>query len=181
MDLDSDDDGIPDSIEAQFTGSYNVATTNITAPVDTDGDGTPDFLDTDSNGDGTLDTVQADLTLSGVDADSDGLDDGVDSADSAFGPINAGITNVVSAYPHTMSTTQVNWRFLPSPGCIGGSTYACNIVQNGTFDTDTLWTKGSGWTISGGVAANFNGSLTDSSLNQTVSGLNGGRLQVKSR
>ena len=27
-----------------------------------------------------------------------------------------------------------------------------NLVTNGTFDTDTDWTKGTGWTISGGVA-----------------------------
>lgn len=27
-----------------------------------------------------------------------------------------------------------------------------NLVQNGTFASDTAWTKGTGWTISGGVA-----------------------------
>jgi hypothetical protein len=32
-----------------------------------------------------------------------------------------------------------------------GSPYA-NIVQNGTFDTDSDWTKGTGWSISGGTA-----------------------------
>ena len=32
-----------------------------------------------------------------------------------------------------------------------GSPYA-NIVQNGTFDTDTNWTKGTGWTIANGKA-----------------------------
>ena len=118
VDLDSDDDGIPDNIEGQLTASYSATATNITALVDTDKDGTPDYIDTDSNGDGILDTVQADLTLSGVDADGDGLDDGVDSNDSAFGPINAGITTVVSAYPHTRKPDQVDWRFLPGPGCV---------------------------------------------------------------
>ena len=39
-----------------------------------------------------------------------------------------------------------------------GSPYA-NIVQNGTFDTDTDWTKGGGWSISNGelVGNNANG------------------------
>ena len=30
--------------------------------------------------------------------------------------------------------------------------YFDGLVTNGTFDTDTNWTKGTGWTISGGVA-----------------------------
>ena len=30
--------------------------------------------------------------------------------------------------------------------------YGAELVTNGTFDTDTDWTKGTGWTISGGVA-----------------------------
>jgi len=40
----------------------------------------------------------------------------------------------------------------------GGKTYAqvaaaaTEIVTNGGFDTDTIWTKGSGWSISGGAA-----------------------------
>jgi hypothetical protein len=33
-----------------------------------------------------------------------------------------------------------------------GSPYA-NVVQNGTFDTDTNWTKGTGWTIANGLAS----------------------------
>jgi hypothetical protein len=31
--------------------------------------------------------------------------------------------------------------------------YGSELVTNGTFDTDTDWTKSAGWTISGGVAA----------------------------
>jgi hypothetical protein len=30
--------------------------------------------------------------------------------------------------------------------------YFDGLVTNGTFDTDTNWIKGTGWTISGGVA-----------------------------
>ena len=71
LDLDSDNDGIPDNIEAQTTLGYTApssdnnnngladnyefgATLGLT-PVDTDGDGTPDYLDTDSDNDGIAD------------------------------------------------------------------------------------------------------------------------------
>ena len=42
----------------------------------------------------TNDTTEAKvggLTLSGVDADNDGLDDAIDTDDNNFGPVNAGI------------------------------------------------------------------------------------------
>lgn len=43
------------------------------------------------------------------------------------------------------------------------------LVTNGTFDADSDWTKGTGWTISGGVAE-YQGS-TSTALEQTVTGL----------
>lgn len=42
-----------------------------------------------------------------------------------------------------------------------------DLVTNGGFDTDTNWTKGTGWTISGGVAT-FNNS-TGTTLSQAIS------------
>ncbi|MEZ4810411.1 MAG: PA14 domain-containing protein [Allomuricauda sp.] len=92
QDLDSDGDGIPDNVEAQSTLGYtapsnsdsdndgldNSYETGGTFYVDTDGDGTPDFMDTDSDGDGLSDTNEAALTLSGTDSDNDGLDDAID-------------------------------------------------------------------------------------------------------
>lgn len=42
-----------------------------------------------------------------------------------------------------------------------------NLVVNGNFDTDTDWTKGTGWSISGGKAV---GSATSSSLYQATGG-----------
>ncbi|ALJ05820.1 hypothetical protein APS56_12080 [Pseudalgibacter alginicilyticus] len=93
VDLDSDNDGIPDNIEAQLTlgyvlpsgvvntsGSYvglwdNYGTGLV--PVDTDGDGTPDYLDTDSDNDGITDIMENGMadTFFVVDADTDGLYD----------------------------------------------------------------------------------------------------------
>ena len=71
LDLDSDNDGIPDNIEAQTTlgyvasssdnnnnglaDNYEFGATLGLTPVDTDSDGTPDYLDTDSDNDGIAD------------------------------------------------------------------------------------------------------------------------------
>ncbi|MCB0371516.1 MAG: hypothetical protein KDD31_00745 [Muricauda sp.] len=93
QDLDSDGDGIPDNVEAQTSTGYtapsgsdsdndgldNAYESSGIAYIDTDGDGTPDFLDTDSDDDGTSDTTEAALTLSGSDSDNDGLDDNLDT------------------------------------------------------------------------------------------------------
>ncbi len=67
LDLDSDNDGIPDNIEAQHTFSYitpsitfdnegiNTAYSGGLTPIDSDGDGIFDYLDTDSDNDGITD------------------------------------------------------------------------------------------------------------------------------
>ncbi|SLN52406.1 Hemolysin, plasmid [Roseovarius litorisediminis] len=98
LDLDSDNDGITDNVEAQSTAGYVAPTgtdsngdglddayeTGGLTPVDTDGDGTADYLDTDSDNDGILDVdeaghgvTQAIIDASG-DADGDGIKDVVD-------------------------------------------------------------------------------------------------------
>lgn len=93
LDLDSDGDGIPDNVEAQSTSGY-VAPSNSDSDndglddayesagistVDTDSDGTPDFLDSDSDNQGGSDTAEAGLILSGSDTDNDGLDNNTDA------------------------------------------------------------------------------------------------------
>lgn len=92
QDLDSDGDGIPDNVEAQTSLGYtapsgsdsngngldNAYEASGLSAVDTDGDGTPDFMDTDSDNDGSPDTTEATLTLSGFDSDGDGLDNTLD-------------------------------------------------------------------------------------------------------
>jgi hypothetical protein len=52
-----------------------------------------------------------------------------------------------------------------------------NIVINGTFDTDTTWTKGTGWTIAGGVAHN-DGTGNGANLNQSIPTTGGKAYQV---
>jgi len=105
LDIDSDNDGIVDNIEAQSTpgyikpsgidkdsngidDAYDPAQGGISiVPVDTDGDGIPDFLDVDSDGDGVPDYIEGhdlnadgkpDFVSVGKDSDGDGLDDGFD-------------------------------------------------------------------------------------------------------
>lgn len=86
QDLDSDNDGISDNVEAQLTASYtapvaldsdgdglfdvydeDISAGNALLPIDTETAGTDDYLNTDSDGDGVLDQVE------GFDANSDGI------------------------------------------------------------------------------------------------------------
>jgi hypothetical protein len=100
LDLDTDNDGIPDNVEAQVTTGYIMPSITMDinpitgldvnydptapipgteiVPVDTDGDGIFDFMDTDSDNDGTPDIEEngmANSIVTFTDADGDGLDD----------------------------------------------------------------------------------------------------------
>ena len=103
VDIDSDNDGIPDNVELQRTSSYvapsGIATaiTDVNSngvddiyeiggtigitPVDTELDGIPDYVDADTDNDGILDIEEngdTDNALAGTDIDRDGLDDNFD-------------------------------------------------------------------------------------------------------
>ncbi|MCL7753140.1 T9SS type A sorting domain-containing protein [Polaribacter sp. Z022] len=113
LDIDSDNDGIPDNIEAQSTKGYNAPSGTGSSVVDvnenglddnyetatliglnpenTDSVDNPDYLDSDSDNDGILDIAEngdTDNVLSGGDADGDGLydifDDNTDVAGDGF-------------------------------------------------------------------------------------------------
>ncbi len=86
LDLDSDNDGIPDNIEAQGQNfvAYSPEDLNKDGisdayglginPLDTDGDGIPDYLDLDSDNDGIYDITESGSNAS--DLDFNGIIDG---------------------------------------------------------------------------------------------------------
>lgn len=105
LDIDSDNDGITDNMEGQPENSYIPPTGSDTdndglddaydtdnggtpfSVVDTDSDQTPDYLDSDTDNDGIPDNIEgndqnfdgfADVVITGVDTDNDGLDDAYD-------------------------------------------------------------------------------------------------------
>ncbi|OEK00838.1 hypothetical protein BFP97_04635 [Roseivirga sp. 4D4] len=111
LDLDSDNDGIPDNIEAQTTIGYiapSGVSSNITdannnglddnyesgqggtdlSPVNTDGTDEPDYLDLDSDNDNDFDIVESGLAL--TDANVDGRTDGTVGANGLDNAVDNG-------------------------------------------------------------------------------------------
>ncbi|MDG2279491.1 MAG: T9SS type A sorting domain-containing protein, partial [Flavicella sp.] len=124
LDIDSDDDGIPDNIEAQSTQSYTVPSGNVglngvdaayenndaftatgLSPNNYDGATELDFRNTDSDNDGVLDTDESglsDVLNSGstADSDGDGLIDRYDVDLLAYN-VNNSITDPISELTDT--------------------------------------------------------------------------------
>lgn len=115
IDIDNDDDGIVDNIEGQTTAgyiaplgldsdndglddAYDTATGSMGInPVNTSGDGGPDYLVLDTDNDGISDNIEGwdvdadgtpEVTASGTDADNDGLDDAYDNDIASPDPTN---------------------------------------------------------------------------------------------
>ena len=116
LDLDSDDNGIPDEVEGgddyDNDGTHDAADIandgdgifdeteiggNAADPVDSDGDGTPDYLDYDSDGDGVPDHREGgdDPDEDGIpsylddDSDNDGISDTIEAGDDPENPPDA--------------------------------------------------------------------------------------------
>jgi outer membrane protein OmpA-like peptidoglycan-associated protein len=107
---DADNDGIDDAFDVDISGGSDTNTNGIDdafEPVDTDGDGLPDYLDIDSDADGIPDAIEGTVDTdadtqpdwrdvdadndgildssegpSGADSDSDGIDDAYDATTS---------------------------------------------------------------------------------------------------
>jgi hypothetical protein len=123
LDLDSDNDGIPDIIEAGGTDIDNNGVADLLTDTDSDGlpdiydannggtalpnvdmdkDGFPNALDLDSDGDGILDVREAGLT----DANTDGLADGTLGPDGWSDTVDALVTLIL---PNTDVTGPANY------------------------------------------------------------------------
>ena len=109
LDIDSDNDGIVDNIEAQTTSDYSTLSNvfsesgidtsypNGILPIDTDGDLIFDYIDVNSDNDIRDDVVEAwdtnsdgiaETLISNIDSDNDGLDDAFDTNNSLINPTN---------------------------------------------------------------------------------------------
>ncbi len=108
LDIDSDDDGIPDNVELQTTQGYTAPTGNVglngideayenndtftatgLTPNDFSGTDQPDYRSTNSDSDAFLDADESGITLNpgslGTDSDGDGLDDIYEGSDATPG------------------------------------------------------------------------------------------------
>lgn len=130
MDIDADNDGIVDNIEAQFTENYkaltgtvnnvgvDIAYANGLNPIDTENDGVEDYLDTNSDGDVREDFIEGwdvnadgipEITALNIDADNDGLDDAFDNDTTSINPTN---NQTPLSFPNVdnMDTEERDWR-----------------------------------------------------------------------
>ena len=88
--------------------------------------------------------------------------------------LNASISNVSAKQVNGNPAIMTNQT---SSDIENGSPYA-NLVQNGTFDTDSNWTKGTGWSIANGLAS-CDGSQSSSSLfYQNLGSLSGKTINI---
>ena len=142
-DIDSDNDGIPDNIEAQTTAGYitpegadddqdgldnayeGSGDEGIT-PENTDGGDEPDYRDLDTDNDTVADNNEGndfnfdgipDQAFTGTDTDNDGLDDGYEGSDVDDGyDVNDEIEDPATDLPDTDGTEDVNYRDFDDDG-----------------------------------------------------------------
>lgn len=134
VDLDADNDGIPDVIEAQSTNSFIVpglvygADDGIDTqypggliPIDTDSDGVPDFLDSDSDNDMLSDAAESGMVLNAVYNDN-GLDTALNYP--SYDSPTAGM--LPTDYPNNGTGNELDYRN-------EGFTMSVSKLQTGTI------------------------------------------------
>ncbi|MCK0158947.1 Ig-like domain-containing protein, partial [Cellulophaga sp. F20128] len=165
FDIDADNDGIPDNVEAQLTSSYDAPNSDgdddglgesyegagnegLTF-IDTDGDGTPDYLDLDSDNDGITDTKEAGFTIAtnNTDFDQDGLLNAYDDVDTTGLPFdsNDDQNNGASDLPNLAitSTPEVDYREVGiDDNDLDGIADAVDLDDDNDGILDTLETSG---------------------------------------
>lgn len=180
LDADSDNDGIPDNEEA--TGN-SITLSNVDAnsdglddifgtgqvPIDTDGDGIPNYLDSDSDNDGIFDLVE-----SGNNATDLNLDGHIDGNSTAFGTngifdgIETAPDSGILAYTNSDSDTDGIYNYLEldsdGDGCF-------DTIEAGFTDADNdglLGTTPQTISVTGFVTG-ANGYFPPTNLNYTIS------------
>ncbi len=143
VDIDSDDDGVIDLIEAQLSSGAPIIPTNIDAdfdgissafdpdeggvyqmPENTDGLDSEDYVDNDSDDDGEIDQIEGwdtngdgipEILPSGIDTDGDGLDDSFDLL-NGVSPLFGSTNNGQDAFDFPNAdagSDERDWRELP--------------------------------------------------------------------
>jgi gliding motility-associated-like protein len=130
LDIDADDDGIVDNIEAQATFNYtapNEVVSNFGIDsaypkglniIDTEFDGVPDYIDVNSDNDIRNDNIEgwdtnddgiAETIFSNTDDDNDGLDDAYDNSIGSINPTN---NQIPSDFPNldNVDNPERDWR-----------------------------------------------------------------------
>jgi hypothetical protein len=159
LDLDSDNDAIPDNIEAQSTAGYippnstfngnGVDTAYATglSPIDSDFDGTPDYLDDDSDGDGTLDVDEnytSTIAISTVGAN--GLEDAAEAGgtDQGYSDVNGiahdgtNFTNLADSDNDVPNGADYDYRDIPFDTSALFGTRIISSLQNGTVSPNKI-------------------------------------------
>ena len=195
LDIDADNDGIVDYIEWQASSATPVAPSGIdsdedgiddnfealanSSPLDTDGDGVPDFKDTDSDNDGDLDILEAwdtnndgsaNTSPAGTDSDGDGLDDNFDDQDGFNSTTNVTNDDQDSEdFPNldNAGTSQRDWRESNDPTDNDGD--GISDIDDIDDDNDGILDVDEGCTTtasspSGAVVANGGGNGVTGSL-----------------
>ncbi|PRP65610.1 DUF7507 domain-containing protein [Nonlabens agnitus] len=163
LDQDADNDGITDNVESQETFGYIAPTGNDVdrngvddaydtngSPIeefDFDGDGSPDYIDTDSDNDNVPDRLEghdfdhngiADVLPLGADVDIDGLDDNYDGDLNGFGdPDGLEVDGDPSVLPDLDGTEDVDYRDVDDDGDTVDTIYEDYDGDNDPTDQDT--------------------------------------------
>ncbi|MEM7797589.1 MAG: SdrD B-like domain-containing protein [Chloroflexota bacterium] len=160
LDIDADNDGIPDNVEGQSTFDYVAPSGRdadgdgvddaydddqngavLSVMEDTDQDTLPDYRDSDSENDGIPDIEENGMAngLSGADTDGDGLDDAFEG-NQLNDPSDANdeINNPKRDLPDTDSVADVDYRDgVPLPFACDGTAYQVRNNQFFSIDTST--------------------------------------------
>ena len=188
LDVDSDNDGILDNVEAQAIGSY-VAPSGIDAnndglddayapaglsPVDGDSNGIAEFIDVDSDGDGISD-------IDDIDDDNDGILDTIEDAQLSTSLFTT-TTSDSNILPNGGGTATQAINLSSFGVAIGSSVTINNVFARGDingdganefFDLIFINSDGSGANTSfTGLQTDLNGGVEDSIFRATTSPVN---------
>ena len=131
---DADGDGIIDIYDSNdnttgnFGGSFNAAAN------DADSDGTPDYLDSDSDGDGINDTIESGFTLTGGDANLDGISDNA-SIGASYADPDGVVTTTSPDLPNAVGTDLTEIAFRESDLVATDETVPAGVVNESSANT----------------------------------------------